>query len=84
MMYTREHIMCNSYISWLRSLWFVRQIKHNKITTENNSHVKDYLQYVLEDAQALQAEAQKQINHVVGEMQKPPVDPIAAYCEKEK
>lgn len=84
MMYTREHIMCNSYIGWLRSLWFVRQIKHNKITTENNSHVKDYLQYVLKDAQALQIEAQKQIDYTISEMQKPPVDSIISYCENNK
>lgn len=84
MMYTREHIMCNSYIGYLRSLRFVRQIKHNKITTNNNTHVKDYLQYVLKDAQALQVEAQKQIDYAVGEMQKPPVDSIVSYCENNK
>ena len=50
MRYAREHIMCNSYIGYLRSLRFVRQIKHNKINVENNTHVKHYLQYVLEDA----------------------------------
>lgn len=84
MMYAREHIMCNSYIGYLRSLWFVKQIKHNKITTENNSHVKDYLQYVLKDAQTLQIEAQNQINRVASEMQKPPVDSIVSYCENNK
>ena len=76
--------MADSYISWLRSLRFIRQINHNKVTAKNNAYTKDYLQYVLKDAQALQAEAQKQINHTINEMQKPPVDPIAAYFEKEK
>lgn len=84
MMYAREHIMCNSYIGYLRSLWFIKQIKRNKITTENNSHVKDYLQYVLKDAQTLQIEAQNQINRVASEMQKPPVDSIVSYCENNK
>lgn len=84
MMYEKEHIMGNNYISWLRSLRFIKQIKNNKITTNNNTHVRDYLQYVLKDAQALQIEAQKQIDYTISEMQKPPVDPIAAYCEKEK
>lgn len=79
-----QYIIANSYIGWLKSLSFIRQIENNKVVSKNNADVKDYLQCVLEDAQALQAEAQKQINHVVGEMQKPPVDPIAAYCEKEK
>lgn len=79
-----QYIMADSYIGWLKSLRFIKQIENNKVVSKNNADVKDYLQCVLEDAQALQAEAQKQINHVVGEMQKPPVDPIAAYCEKEK
>lgn len=79
-----QYIMADSYIGWLKSLRFIKQIENNKVVSKNNADVKDYLQSVLEDAQALQAEAQKQINHVVGEMQKPPVDPIAAYCEKEK
>ena len=84
MRYKKKYIMCNNYIAWLRSLRFIRQIKHNKVTAKNNAYTKDYLQYVLKDAQALQAEAQKQINHTIDEMQKPPVDPIAAYFEKEK
>lgn len=84
MRYAREHIMCNSYIGYLRSLRFVRQIKHNKITTENNTHVKDYLQFVLKDAQTLQVEAQNQINCIASEMQKPPVDSIVSYCENNK
>ena len=79
-----QYIMADSYIGWLKSLRFIKQIENNKVVSKNNADVKDYLQCVLEDAQALQAEAQKQINHVVGEMQKPPIDPIAAYCEKEK
>lgn len=79
-----QYIMADSYIGWLKSLRFIKQIENNKVVSKNNADVKDYLQCVLEDAQALQAETQKQINHVVGEMQKPPVDPIAAYCEKEK
>lgn len=84
MLYEKEYVMGNNYITWLKSLRFIKQIENNKVVSKNNADVKDYLQCVLEDAQALQAEAQKQINHVVGEMQKPPVDPIAAYCEKEK
>ena len=84
MRYKKKYIMGNNYIAWLRSLRFIRQIKHNKVTAKNNAYTKDYLQYVLKDAQALQAEAQKQINHTIDEMQKPPVDPIAAYFEKEK
>lgn len=81
MLYEKERIMGNSYISWLRSLRLIKQIKNNRITAKNNVHVKDYLQYVLTDAQALQVEAQKQMDYVLGEMQKPPVDCIAAYCE---
>lgn len=84
MMYEKEHIMANNYINWLRSLGFIRQIKNNKIDANNNAHTKDYLQYVLKDAQALQKEAQKQINYVKGEMQRPPVDSIVAYCENNK
>ena len=84
MQYKKKYVMGNNYIDWLRSLRFIRQIKHNKVTAKNNAYTKDYLQYVLKDAQALQAEAQKQINHTIDEMQKPPVDPIAAYFEKEK
>lgn len=84
MRYKKKYIMADSYIAWLRSLRFIRQIKHNKVTAKNNAYTKDYLQYVLKDAQVLQAEAQKQINHTIDEMQKPPVDPIAAYFEKEK
>ena len=76
--------MADSYIGWLKSLRFIKQIENNKIITKNNTDVKDYLQCVLEDAQVLQAEAQKQMNHVIDEIQKPPVDPIAAYFEKEK
>lgn len=79
-----QYIMANSYIGWLKSLIFIKQIKNNKVVSKNNADVKDYLQCVLEDAQALQAKTQKQINHVIDEMQKPPVDPIAAYFEKEK
>ena len=84
MRYKKKYVMGNNYIAWLRSLRFIRQIKHNKVTAKNNAYTKDYLQYVLKDAQALQAEAQKQRNHTIDEMQKPPVDPIAAYFEKEK
>ena len=84
MRYKKKYVMGNNYIAWLRSLRFIRQIKHNKVTAKNNAYTKDYLQYVLKDAQALQTEAQKQINHTIDEMQKPPVDPIAAYFEKEK
>lgn len=84
MMYEKEHIMGNNYISWLRSLRFIKQIKNNKITTNNNTHVRDYLQYVLKDAQALQIEAQKQIDYTISEMQKPPVDSIVSYCENNK
>ena len=80
----KKYVMGNNYIAWLRSLRFIRQIKYNKATAKNNAYTKDYLQYVLKDAQALQVEAQKQINHTINEMQKPPVDPIAAYFEKEK
>lgn len=79
-----QYIMADSYIDWLKSLRFIKQIENNKIVFKNNADIKDYLQSVLEDAQALQAETQKQINHVVGEMQKPPADSIAAYFEKEK
>ena len=79
-----QYIMADNYISWLRSLRFIKQIENNKVTAKNNAHTKDYLQHVLKDAQALQAEAQKQINHAIDEMQKPSVDLIAAYFEKEK
>ena len=84
MQYKKKYIMADSCISWLRSLRFIKQIENNKVIIRNNAYTKDYLQYVLKDAQALQAEAQKQINHTIDEMQKPPVDPIAAYFEKEK
>lgn len=84
MIYGKEYIMANNYIDWLRSLRFIRQIKNNKIAANDNAHTKDYLQYVLKDAQALQKEAQKQINYVKGEMQKPPVDSIVSYCENNK
>lgn len=84
MLYEKECIMGDSYISWLRSLRFIRQIKNKKVVTKNNIHTRDYLQYVLKDAQALQAEAQNQMNYVLGEMQKPPVDSISAYCENNK
>lgn len=83
-LYEKEYIMGDSYISWLRSLRFIRQIKNNKVVTKNNTHTRDYLQYVLKDAQALQAEAQNQMNYVLGEIQKPPVDSITAYCENNK
>lgn len=79
-----QYIIADSYIDWLKSLRFIKQIENNKIVFKNNADVKDYLQCVLEDAQTLQTETQKQINHVIDEMQKPPVDPIAAYFEKEK
>lgn len=79
-----QYIMADNYISWLRSLRFIKQIKNNKITAKKNAYTRDYLQHVLKDAQVLQAEAQKQINHAIDEMQKPPVDLIAAYFEKEK
>lgn len=84
MMYAKEHIMADNYINWLRSLKFIRQIKHNKVTVKNNAHARDYLQYVLKDAQALQIEAQNQMNYVKGEMQKPPIDSIVSYCENNK
>lgn len=80
----KKYIMADSYMSWLRSLRFIKPIENNKVIIRNNAYTKDYLQYVLKDAQVLQAEAQKQINHTIDEMQKPPVDPIAAYFEKEK
>ena len=79
-----QYIMADNYISWLRSLRFIKQIENNKVTAKNNAHTEDYLRHVLKDAQALQVEAQKQINHTIDEMQKPPVDSIAAYFEKEK
>lgn len=84
MLYEKEYVMGNNYITWLRSLRFIRQIKHNKITAKNNAHTKDYLQYVLKDAQTLQVEAQNQINRIASEMQKPPVDSIVSYCENNK
>lgn len=70
----------NSFIGYIKMLLFEHKLEKKKANTLNKKEYERYLKIVLDDVENLK----KQNTEIVQRICKPPVDPIAAYFEKEK